>query len=68
MNLGINGYINSRVMMKQSQLLREAVASGIILGQEKMGPCSCIKHEMRSDDWQVKGRKEECGYVKFHSA
>lgn len=60
-NLGGNGYKNSRVMMNQSQLLWDAVAVAL---SSKMGPCSCIKHEMRRDDWQVKGRKEGCGYVK----
>lgn len=54
-NLGVNGYINSSVMMNQSQLLREAAASGISFEQPKTGPCSSIKHEMKSGDWEIKG-------------
>jgi len=54
-NLGVNGYTNGSVMMNQSQVLREAAASDISLGQAKTGPCSSIKHEMRSDVWEIKG-------------
>lgn len=61
MDLAINGYKNSRAMTNQSQLLREAVALGIILKQAKMGPCSCIKHEMRSDDWQGRAGRKNVG-------
>lgn len=52
-NLGVNGSINSRAMMNQSQLLREAAS----LKQAKMGPCSCSKHEM----WWLVGERQEGG-------
>lgn len=55
-NLGVNGYINSNVMMNQSQLLREAVAYGIGLEQAKTETCSSTKHETRSGSWEIKGR------------
>lgn len=55
-NLGVNGYTNSSVMMNLSQLLGEAAAAGISLEQAKTGPRSGIKHEMRSDSWEIKDR------------
>lgn len=42
--------------MNLSQLLGEAAAAGISLEQAKTGPRSGIKHEMRSDSWEIKDR------------
>lgn len=59
--MGVSGYINSSATMNQSQLLREAAASGISLEQAKTGLCSSIKHEMRSNGWEIKRRVGRMG-------